>query len=86
LQIRPGTDAALAMAWLNVIISEGLYDAEIVDLWCMGLDELWGSVKDKTRVGGLYLRFGCRGYPRCRAPVCHLQAGHHPVGLASTSR
>lgn len=40
LQITPGTDTALAMAWLNVIINEGLYDAEFVDLWCYGFDEL----------------------------------------------
>ncbi len=48
LQIRPGTDAALACAWINVIISEKLYDAEFVDLWCAGFDELAESVKDMT--------------------------------------
>jgi anaerobic selenocysteine-containing dehydrogenase len=31
LQIRPGTDAALFLAWLNVIIEEGLYDKDFVD-------------------------------------------------------
>lgn len=39
LQLRPGTDAALAMAMCNVIISEKLYDAEFVDLWCYGFEE-----------------------------------------------
>ena len=33
LQLRPGTDAALAMAWLNVIIEEGLYDKDFVEYW-----------------------------------------------------
>ena len=33
LPIRPGTDLALALAWLNVIISEGLYDKTFVDDW-----------------------------------------------------
>jgi anaerobic selenocysteine-containing dehydrogenase len=33
LQLRPGTDAALAMGFLNVIISEGLYDKEFVEKW-----------------------------------------------------
>jgi anaerobic selenocysteine-containing dehydrogenase len=30
LQIRPGTDTALFMGWINVIISESLYDKEFV--------------------------------------------------------
>ncbi|WP_165252657.1 molybdopterin-dependent oxidoreductase [Adlercreutzia sp. ZJ304] len=40
LQIRPGTDAALALGMLNVIISEDLYDHEFVERWCYGFDEL----------------------------------------------
>jgi anaerobic selenocysteine-containing dehydrogenase len=33
LQLRPGTDAALAMGFLNVIIHEKLFDAGFVDQW-----------------------------------------------------
>jgi anaerobic selenocysteine-containing dehydrogenase len=33
LQLRPGTDGALAMAFLNVIISEQLYDRGFVEKW-----------------------------------------------------
>jgi len=40
LQIRPGTDGALALGMLNVIISEGLYDKEFVEKWTTGFDEL----------------------------------------------
>ena len=40
LQIRPGTDTALFMAWLNVIIEEGLYDKEFVEQWTFGFEEL----------------------------------------------
>ncbi len=40
LQIRPGTDAALAMGILNTMIKEELYDKEFVDAWCYGFDEL----------------------------------------------
>jgi thiosulfate reductase/polysulfide reductase chain A len=40
LQIRPGTDTALFMAWLNVIIEEGLYDKDFIDKWTFGFDEL----------------------------------------------
>ena len=34
LQLRPGTDTAIAMAMLDVIIREELYDKEFVDKWC----------------------------------------------------
>ncbi len=40
LQLRPGTDAALAMAMLDVIIKEDLYDHDFVDRWCYGFNEL----------------------------------------------
>jgi thiosulfate reductase/polysulfide reductase chain A len=46
LQIRPGTDAALFLAWLNVIIAEGLHDKEFVEKWTYGFEEL------KQRVQG----------------------------------
>ena len=48
LQIRPGTDAALAMGMLNVIINEDLYNHEFVEDWCYGFDELADAVKDYT--------------------------------------
>ncbi len=46
LQIRPGTDGALALGILNVIINEGLYDREFVDNWTSGFDELKKRVQD----------------------------------------
>ena len=39
IPINPGTDAALAMAIANVIISEGLYDFNFVRDWTSGFDE-----------------------------------------------
>ena len=33
LQIRPGTDGALLMSWLNVIINEDLFDRDFVTNW-----------------------------------------------------
>ena len=39
LPINPGTDAALAMAIANVIISERLYDAQFIGNWTAGFDE-----------------------------------------------
>lgn len=46
LPIRPGTDAALAIGMVNVIISEKLYDEKFVEEWCMGLEELTERVKE----------------------------------------
>ena len=45
LQVRPGTDVALALSMINVIISEGLYDKEFVDKWCYGFKELQNNVQ-----------------------------------------
>jgi len=40
LQIRPGTDAALALGMLNIIIGEELYDEDFVDKWTYGFEQL----------------------------------------------
>lgn len=48
LQINNGTDGALAMALLNVIINEKLYDADFVDKWTYGFDELAERVQKYT--------------------------------------
>ena len=45
LQIRPGTDCALALSMLNVIIEEKLYDKEFADNWTFGFDRLREHVK-----------------------------------------
>lgn len=45
LSIRPGTDGALALAWLNVIINEKLYDKEFVEKWTFGFDKLRARVQ-----------------------------------------
>ncbi len=46
LKLRPGTDAALALGWLNVIIERELYDKEFVSNWCHGFDRLRERVKE----------------------------------------
>lgn len=48
LQIRPGADGALALAWLNVIINEKLYDKDFVEKWTYGFDELKKRVQQYT--------------------------------------
>ncbi|MGD9143475.1 MAG: molybdopterin-dependent oxidoreductase [Dehalococcoidia bacterium] len=46
LQNRPGTDGAIALGMLNVIINEGIYDKEFVEKWCYGFDELKERVQE----------------------------------------
>ena len=48
LQIRPGTDCALALGMMNVIIAEGLYDKEFVEKYTTGFDKLTEHVKQYT--------------------------------------
>ncbi len=40
LQLRPGTDGALAMAMIKVLVDENLYDRSFVDQWTVGFDTL----------------------------------------------
>jgi len=40
LPLRPGSDTALALAMIHVIIFEGLYNREFVENWCVGFKEL----------------------------------------------
>ncbi len=48
LPIRPGTDIALLLAWMNVIISERLYDAGYVARNTTGFDQLAAHVAPFT--------------------------------------
>ncbi len=40
LQIRPGTDVALMLGWIRIIIEEGLYDRDFVANWTVGFEDL----------------------------------------------
>ena len=48
LPIRPGTDIALLLAWMHVIVGEGLYDASYLDANAIGFPELKKHLQDKT--------------------------------------
>ncbi len=48
LPIRPGTDIALLLAWMNVILGENRYDADYLAKHASGLEELKAHVADKT--------------------------------------
>ncbi|MDY7037005.1 MAG: molybdopterin-dependent oxidoreductase [Thermodesulfobacteriota bacterium] len=45
LQLRPGTDSALVLGMIHVIISEGLYDKKFVEEWTVGFDRLSEHIK-----------------------------------------
>ncbi|OPY74247.1 MAG: Acetylene hydratase [Syntrophorhabdus sp. PtaU1.Bin058] len=46
--IEPGTDLALALAMIHVLIEEDLYDSEFVKNWTVGFNELQEHVKRYT--------------------------------------
>jgi anaerobic selenocysteine-containing dehydrogenase len=48
LKIRPGTDGALALAMMNVIINENLLDKDYLDKWTIGFDKLVPHVQNYT--------------------------------------
>ncbi len=57
----PGTDAALALGMMQVIISEGLYDADYVERYTLGFAQLRERVQDYP--------------PQKAAAICGLAAG-----------
>lgn len=48
LPIKPSTDIALLLSWMNVIINEGLYDKEYLEKYAFGFEELKAHVQSYT--------------------------------------
>lgn len=46
LQVRPGTDLALLLAMIHVIIEEQRYDKAFVERWCHGFDALCSHIRE----------------------------------------
>ena len=46
LPLRAGTDAAMCLGWLNVMLEEGLYDKEFVRDWTVGFDQFAQRVRE----------------------------------------
>lgn len=95
LKLRPGTDGALALGMINVIITEGIYDREFVERWCLGFEDLRKladgyppeRVAEITWVPAETIRQAARLYATAPAAVltwgvanCHLGSG---AGLSS---
>lgn len=83
LPVRPGADTPLMLAFLNVIISEGLYDRDYVERWTTGFAELEAHVATMT--------------PEWAAPItdvpadriraaAHLMAEHAPRSVIMPGR
>ncbi|MDO9535825.1 MAG: molybdopterin-dependent oxidoreductase [Bacillota bacterium] len=58
LPLRPGTDGALALGFLHVIIRDGLYDQNFIQQCCVGFEELREQVSvftpaETARITGL---------------------------------
>ena len=48
LPIKPATDIALMLAWMNVLITEEIYDKDYVASYTFGIEDLAQHVADKT--------------------------------------
>jgi anaerobic selenocysteine-containing dehydrogenase len=93
---RPGTDGALALGMLNVILDEELYHREFVDRWTYGFDQLREfirqytpqRVEDITTVPAATICEVARLYATTK-PACILVGGNgldHHDNVVQTSR
>lgn len=48
LQPKPGSDSALALALIHIVVKEELYDQDFVEKWTYGFDEMAASVEEYT--------------------------------------
>jgi formate dehydrogenase (coenzyme F420) alpha subunit len=48
LSIRPGTDGAMALSMIQVIVEEGLYDRDFIEAHTLGFDQLVDYIKPFT--------------------------------------
>ena len=48
IKIRPGTDGAMALAMIHVIINEKLYDADFIETYTTGFDQLVPHIQKYT--------------------------------------
>ena len=79
VRIRPCTDGALALAMLNVIIEENLYDKGFVDKWTYGFPELSKWIKKYspewaegiTWAPSEMIRFVARTYANLKPALLH---------------
>ncbi len=95
LQVRPGSDLALALGIINVIVNEELYDRDFVDNWTVGFEQLKVHIQDYppekvadiTWVDAEKIREAARFYATNR-PACieHGNAIEHNVNSFQAAR
>jgi thiosulfate reductase/polysulfide reductase chain A len=83
LPIKPGTDVALLLAWMHVIVTEQLYDRRYLEQYATGLDRLAAHVAPYTPEWA-YPRTGIE--PSVIRETAHVMAGARPAVLIHPGR
>ncbi|MFA7329988.1 MAG: molybdopterin-dependent oxidoreductase [Candidatus Delongbacteria bacterium] len=83
LPIRPGSDLALLLAWMNVIIGEKLYDADYLARYALGLEQLTAHVAPFSPEWA-FPRTGIE--PQVIRATARLMAGAAPATLVHPGR
>jgi anaerobic selenocysteine-containing dehydrogenase len=95
LQIRPGTDVALALGMIRTIVDEELYDKTFVKKWCHGFEELkkrleeypLEKISEITWIPVDKIREAARIYAKTRpAAMHHRVAVEHNINSTQTCR
>lgn len=83
LPIKPGADLALLLAWMNVIVGEGLYDREYIAKYALGFDQLKAHVAPLTPEWA-HPRTGIE--PDVIRQTARLMAGARPAAMVHPGR
>lgn len=83
LPIKPGTDIALLLAWMNVIVNENLYDKEYVEKYGFGFEQFAYEIKDYTPEWA-YPRTGID--PKLMRDTAREMAKHKPATIIHPGR
>ena len=92
LQIRPGTDVALMLGWIRLIIEEDLYDHDFVENWTVGFEELKAAaeaytpekVSEITGIPAALIRKSVRMYATTKPAVLPWGYGLDKQGINAT--
>jgi len=80
LPVRPGSDLALALGLLHVIVRENLFDATFVERWCVGFERLAEHVRaydagTVSRLTGIA--------PELVVAAARMYAGNRPASIST---
>src|SRR5512146_828889 len=84
LPVKPGTDLALILAWMNVIVTEKLFDKEYIDKYGFGFDKFVAEIQPytpewaypETGIEPEVIRATAHEMARCR-PATLVHPGRH---------